>query len=84
VDGKDQARATSEQAFAILTARYHDVPELHELILELSHEEALLVIYWMASVVKGIVSGSEIASGSPFGSGIPRFLEILRARCEWL
>ena len=80
----EQERATAERAFAILTAKYHGLPELAGLIDELTLAEARLVILALASFVEGMLKGAEIVSHTPFGSALPRAIGIVRRRAPWL
>jgi hypothetical protein len=81
---RDAERRAAEQTFAILTAKYHDLPELADLIDELTLAEARLVIIGLASFVEGMLKGAEVVSHTPFGSALPRAIGIARRRAPWL
>lgn len=80
----DQERATAEQAFAILTAKFHGFPELTDLLEELTAAEARMVVLWMASLLQGMLLAAEIVDGAPHGSAWPRIIAAARERISWL
>lgn len=78
------AKRIGEQTFAILTAAYHELPELDSLIEELSGDEARDVVKALSGLTRGLVKDAERFAGAPAGAALPRMVEMLRERAPWL
>lgn len=78
------AKRTAEQMFAIVTASYHQMPELAGLIAELDVDDAHAVITALAALLTGTILNAEALAGMPRGSAVPRIFAIMRERMPWL
>lgn len=81
---RDEAQDAAERTFAILTARYHDLPEYDSLLAELTLEQAVRVIRLMASLLRGTFTFAENLNRRPAGSVLPRVVERLREAAPWM
>lgn len=77
-------RRTAEQTFAILTASYHQLPELTELIEELTEAEAKVVVRALAALLNGTLLNVEAIAHVPHGAALPRIVQLARERLPWL
>lgn len=85
MDGdREDAQDAAEATFAILTAAYHKLPELDDLIAELSRAQAHRVIRLMASLLGGSFTFAERLQRKPRGSALPTVVQRVREATPWL
>lgn len=77
-------KRTADQTFAIVTASYHQMPELTGLIDELDVDDAHAVIHALAALLNGTILNAEALAGMARGSAVPRIFAIVRERMPWL
>lgn len=78
------AKRAADQTFAIVTASYHQMPELAGLIDELDVDDAHAVIHALAALLNGTILNAEALAGMARGSAVPRIFAIVRERMPWL